>query len=198
MTKKQQEFYRIITNQMFDFNEDFHKDFTIERIEKISDDKLKYLLEDITVDKDNIVKKKGFVTYAKFVYYADKMIENQIQSLMIESNASKSEELYKKRELLLHTIETNTNSISQRNKLIEDIENKTLMFKDNGKNILDDVDYFIIDQFGFYNFFDENNNYKVKEKIDEFYKMYTQNKILENKTLQNSNIQLSYENTNTK
>lgn len=200
MTKKQQEFYRIITNQMFDFNEDFHKDFTIERIEKISDDKLKYLLEDITVDKDNIVKKKGFVTYAKFVYYADKMIEDGIKNLMLEANGSesKADELYKKRELLLHTIETNTNNIAQKNKLIEDIENKTLMFKDNGKNILDDVDYFIIDQFGFYNFFDENNNYKVKEKIDEFYKMYTQNKILENKTLQNSNIQLSYENTNIK
>ena len=77
MTKKQQELYRIITNQMFDFNEDFHKEFTIERIEKIDDNKLKYLLENITVDKDNIVKKKGFVTYAKFVYYADKMIEEE-------------------------------------------------------------------------------------------------------------------------
>ncbi|MGB3751544.1 MAG: hypothetical protein WA945_08245, partial [Arcobacteraceae bacterium] len=71
MTRKQQEFFTIITNQMFDFNEDFHSDFTIQRIEKISDDKLKYLLEDITVDKDKIVNKKGFVTYAKFVYYAD-------------------------------------------------------------------------------------------------------------------------------
>jgi len=191
MTKKQQEFYRIITNQMFDFNEDFHKDFTIERIEQISDDKLKYLLEDITVDKDNIVKKKGFVTYAKFVYYADKMIENVLQQAMLP-NHSKVEELYIKRELLLHTIETQTKNITEKNQLIKDLEDKKVMFKDNGKNILDEIDYFIIEQFGFYNFFDQNKNYMIKEKIDEFYKQYTKNKILETKS--NPTLQLSHEN----
>ncbi|MGB5867790.1 MAG: hypothetical protein WBG69_07975, partial [Arcobacteraceae bacterium] len=121
MTKKQQEFYRIITNQMFDFNEDFHKEFTIERIEKIDDNQLKYLLEAITVDADMIVKKKGFVTYAKFVYYADKMIEEELKSAMLP-NHSKVEELYAKRELLLNTIENQTTSISQKNQLIQDIE----------------------------------------------------------------------------
>lgn len=183
MTKKQQEFYRIITNQMFDFNEDFHKEFTIERIEKIDDNKLKYLLEAITVDADTIVKKKGFVTYAKFVYYADKMIEEELKNAMLP-NHSKVEDLYSKRELLLHTIENQTASITQKNQLIQDIEERKLMFKDNGKNILDEIDYFIIEQFGFYNFFDQNKNYMIKEKIDEFYKQYTKEKLLENKTIQ--------------
>lgn len=183
MTKKQQEFYRIITNQMFDFNEDFHKEFTIERIEKIDDNQLKYLLEAITVDADMIVKKKGFVTYAKFVYYADKMIEEELKSAMLP-NHSKVEELYAKRELLLNTIENQTTSISQKNQLIQDIEERKLMFKDNGKNILDEIDYFIIEQFGFYNFFDQNKNYMIKEKIEEFYKQYTKEKVLENKVVQ--------------
>lgn len=182
MTKKQQEFYRIITNQMFDFNEDFHKEFTIERIEKISDDKLKFLLEDITVDKDSIVKKKGFVTYAKFVYYADKMIEMELEAAMLP-NYSKVEELYIKREILLQTIEKQTNTITEKNELIENIQNKKLMFKDNGKNILDEIDYFIIEKFGFYNFFDSNKNYMIKEQIDTFYKLYTQEKLNKNSEL---------------
>ncbi|MDC0932434.1 hypothetical protein OAR97_01170 [Arcobacteraceae bacterium] len=177
MTKKQQELYRIITNQMFDFNEDFHKDFTIERIEKIEDNKLKYLLENITVDKDNIVKRKGFVTYAKFVYYADKMIEEELENAMLP-NHSKVEELYKKRELLLNTIETQTNTLSEKNQLVEDLKNKKIMFKDNGKNILDEIDYFIIERFGFFNFFDQNKNYMIKEQIDDFYKEFMQAKLL--------------------
>ena len=189
MTKKQQELYRIITNQMFDFNEDFHKDFTIERIEQIDDNKLKYLLENITVDKDNIVKRKGFVTYAKFVYYADKMIEEELQSAMLPNHA-KVEELYNKRELLLHTIQTQTKTISEKNKLIEELENKKVMFKDNGKNILDEIDYFIIDKFGFFNFFDQNKNYMIKEKIDDFYKEFIKEKLVENK---NSNLKLSHD-----
>jgi len=180
MTKKQQELYRIITNQMFDFNEDFHKDFTIERIEQIDDNKLKYLLENITVDKDNIVKRKGFVTYAKFVYYADKMIEEELQSAMLPNHA-KVEELYNKRELLLHTIQTQTKTISEKNKLIEELENKKVMFKDNGKNILDEIDYFIIDKFGFFNFFDQNKNYMIKEKIDDFYKEFIKEKLEQEK-----------------
>jgi len=190
MTKKQQELYRIITNQMFDFNEDFHKEFTIERIEKIDDNKLKYLLENITVDKDNIVKRKGFVTYAKFVYYADKMIEEELQSAMLP-NHSKVEELYSKRELLLHTIQTQTKSLSEKNQLIEDLENKKIMFKDEGKNILDEIDYFIIDKFGFFNFFDQNKNYMIKEKIDEFYKEFIKEKLDQEKkdpTLKISNV----------
>lgn len=180
MTKKQQELYRIITNQMFDFNEDFHKEFTIERIEKIEDNKLKYLLENITVDKDNIVKRKGFVTYAKFVYYADKMIEEDLQSAMLP-NHSKVEELYKKRELLLHTIQTQTKNITEKNQLIVNLENKKIMFKDNGKNILDEIDYYIIDKFGFFNFFDQNKNYMIKEKIDEFYKEFIKEKLEQEK-----------------
>jgi len=190
MTKKQQELYRIITNQMFDFNEDFHKEFTIERIEKIDDNKLKYLLENITVDKDNIVKRKGFVTYAKFVYYADKMIEEELQSAMLP-NHSKVEELYSKRELLLHTIQTQTKSLTEKNQLIEDLENKKIMFKDDGKNILDEIDYFIIDRFGFFNFFDQNKNYMIKEKIDEFYKEFIKEKLDQQKkdpTLKISNV----------
>jgi len=178
MTKKQQEFYRIITNQMFDFNEDFHKEFTIERIEKIDDNKLKYLLEAITVDKDAIVKKKGFVTYAKFVYYADKFIEEELKTAMLP-NFSKTEELYKKREILLYAIENKTNTIAEKNQLIEDIQNKKLMFKDDGKNILDEIDYFIIERFGFYKFFDQNQNYMIKEQIEQLLKQYTKENIVE-------------------
>ncbi|MGB5792127.1 hypothetical protein, partial [Poseidonibacter sp.] len=99
-------------------------------------------------------------------------------------NHSKVEELYAKRELLLNTIENQTTSISQKNQLIQDIEERKLMFKDNGKNILDEIDYFIIEQFGFYNFFDQNKNYMIKEKIEEFYKQYTKEKVLENKVVQ--------------
>ena len=190
MTKKQQEFYRIITNQMFDFNEDFHSDFTIQRIEKIEDDNLKYLLEDINTDKDQIVKKKGFVTYAKFIYYADKMADTKL-SLAIEDNVSKVDELYNKRALLLHTIENITNSIKERNDLVENLKNKTIMFKkDNNQNILDECDYFIIEKFGFYNFFDENKNYMIKEEIETHLKEYTQETIqlAQSTTKQLSNI----------
>ena len=183
MTKKQQEFYRIIANQIVDYNEDFHKEFTIKRIEQISDDNLKCLLEDINVDKDKIVKKKGYMTYSKFIYYADKIIDTSIQNAMLP-NESKVEELYKKRALLLNTIEKQTSNLKQRNDLIENIANKQLMFKDNDKNILDQIDYFIIEQFGFYNFFDENKNYMIKEEIDKYLKLYTKNKLL----LKNNNI----------
>jgi len=178
MTRKQQEFYRMIANQIFDYNEDFHKEFTIKRIEQIPDGKLQYLLEDITVDNDNIVKKKGFLSYAKFVYYADKMIENNINSTML-ANKDKVGELYQKRELLLHTIEQQTSSISQRNELIKNLESKKLMFKDeNGKNILDNIDYFIISKFGFYSFFDENKNYMVQEQIKDYYELYNKDQFL--------------------
>jgi len=178
MTRKQQEFYRIITNQMFDFNEDFHSDFTIKRIEQIEDDKLKYLLEDINTDKDQIIKKKGFVTYAKFIYYADKMIDNAI-ALTMKPSISKVDELYNKRALLLNTIENQTKSIKERNELIENLKNKVVMFKDDGKNILDECDYYIIEKFGFYNFFDENKNYMVKEEIETHLKEYTTNQLMD-------------------
>ncbi len=187
MTRKQQEFFTIITNQMFDFNEDFHSDFTIERIEKIPDDKLKQLMEDITVDKDKIVNKKGFITYAKFVYYADKLIDKELEKAMLV-NHSKVDELYEKRECLLDTIASQTSNITQRNQLIQDLENKKIMFKENGKNVLDEIDYFIIDKFGFFNFFDANKNYMIKEQIDEFYKEFIK-QTLENKN--NSVLQLS-------
>jgi hypothetical protein len=177
MTRKQQEFYRILINQMMDFNEDFHKEFTIKRIEQISDDNLKYLLEDINIDKDNIVKKKGYITYSKFIYYADKLIEKKAQ-LIMKPKKDKVEELYNKRALLLNTIQNQTKSLQERNTLIENLQNKIVMFKDNDKNILDDVDYFIIEQFGFYNFFDENKNYKIKEEIEKYLKIYMTNKTL--------------------
>jgi len=183
MTRKQQEFYRILVNQMMDFNEDFHKEFTINRIEQISDDNLKYLLEDINTDKDNIVKKKGFITYAKFIYYADKMIEKHIE-LTMKPQTSKVDELYNKRALLLDTIQMQTKSLHQRNELIENLKNKVVMFKENEKNILDEIDYFIIEQFGFYNFFDENKNYMVKEEIEKYLKLYTANKMLQKQTNQ--------------
>ena len=177
MTRKQQEFYRIIANQIVDYNEDFHKEFTIKRIEQISDDQLKYLLENINTDKDKIAKSKGYMTYVKFVHYADKIIDNTINNEMLPYK-SKVEDLYKKRDLLINTISTQAPTIAKKNELIQNLENRLIMFKDNGKNILDEIDYFIISQFGFYNFFDENRNYKVKEEIDRYLKEYTSKKLL--------------------
>ena len=177
MTRKQQEFYRIIANQVVDYNEDFHKEFTIKRIEQISDDKLKYLLEDLNTDKDKIGSKKSYMTYVKFVHYADKIIDNNISNGMLPYK-SKVEELYKKREILINTISQQAPTIAKKNELINKLENKVIMFKDNGKNMLDEIDYFIISQFGFYNFFDENKNYKIKEEIDRHLKEYTSQKLL--------------------
>ena len=62
--------------------------------------KLKYLLEDINTDKDKIIRKKGYITYAKFAYYADKMLDGMVESKMLPK-ISKVDEIYKKRELLL-------------------------------------------------------------------------------------------------
>ncbi len=171
MTRKQQEFYRLLVNQMVDFNEDFHKEFTIKRIEKIEDDKLKYLLEDITTDKDKISKRKGYLTYSKFVYYADKLLESHLQ-IDLKSKESKIDELYQKREWLLQSISNEAKSLDDRNKLIDGIKTKTLMFNQNGKNILDECDYYIIEKFGYFNFFDENKNYHIKEEIEQHYKEF--------------------------
>lgn len=179
MTRKQQEFYRLLVNQLVDFNEDFHKEFTIKRIESIHDDKLKYLLEDITTDKDKIAKKKGYMTYAKFVYYADKLLESTLQ-LELKSKFQKVEELYDKRQWLLQSIENQSNSLEDRHKLILGLKEKTLMFNKDGKNILDECDYFIIENFGYFNFFDENKNYHIKESIEQYYKEY----LLEKQQLQ--------------
>jgi len=187
MTKTQLKFYNLITKQIVDFDVIFHKDFIIQRLEKIEDEKLKYLLESINIDKDQITYKKGFVTYAKFVYYADKIIEEELQTAMLP-DYSKVTELYKKRDLLLATIESQTSTISQKNKLIQDLQDKKLMFKDKGKNILDEIDYFIIEKFGFYNFFDHNKNYMIQEKIDEFYKSFLREKAISNEN--NTSLQL--------
>ena len=186
MTRKQQEFYRIIANQIVDYNEDFHKEFTIKRIEQIADDKLKYLLEDINTDKDKIGKKKGYMTYVKFVHYADKIIDNSINNEMLPYK-SKAEELYKKRDILINTISTQAPTIAKKNELIKNLENRLIMFKDNGKNMLDEIDYFVISKFGFYNFFDENKNYKIKEEIDKHIKEYTSLKMLKNSSIKKLN-----------
>jgi hypothetical protein len=170
MTKKQQEFYRLIVNQMVDFNEDFHKEFTIKRIQSINDEQLKYLLEDINIDKDKIGSKKGYLTYSKFIYYADKF---QNKALLLDTKKqTKPHELYKKRDWLLKSIESQSNTLEEKNKLIEGLQNRTLMFSQDGKNILDSIDYFIIEKFGFFNFFDENKNYHILEEIEKYYKDY--------------------------
>jgi len=178
MTKTQLKFYNLITKQIIDFDIIFHKDFIVERIEQVEDNNLKFLLENINVDKDNIVNKKGYMTYVKFIHYADKIIENSVKNTML-LHKDKVGELYQKRELLLHTIEQQTSSISQRNELIKNLESKKLMFKDeNGKNILDNIDYFIISKFGFYSFFDENKNYMVQEQIKDYYELYNKEQFL--------------------
>lgn len=178
MTKTQLKFYNLITKQIIDFDIIFHKDFIVERIEQIEDNNLRYLLENINIDKDNIVNKKGYMTYVKFIHYVDKMIKNNINSTMV-SNKGKVGELYSKRELLLHAIEKQTSGISQKNNLIKDLESKKLMFKDdNGKNLLDSIDYFIIEKFGFYNFFDGNKNYMIEEQIKDYFDQYNKEQFL--------------------
>ncbi|MDB4257271.1 hypothetical protein N9818_00295 [Arcobacteraceae bacterium] len=181
MTKIQLKFYNLITKQIVDFDVIFHKDFIIQRLEKIQDEKLKYLLENINIDKDKITYKKGFLTYAKFVYYADKILKKELENAMLP-NHSKVDNLYNKRKLLLYTIEKETKNITERNQLIQNLEDKKIMFKEYGLNILDELDYYIINKFGFYNFFDENRNYMIKEQIDIFYKQYTKEKLLVTKT----------------
>lgn len=173
MTKIQIRFYNMIKEQMVDYQEVFHKEFLIKRIEKIPDNDLKYFLEQLNIDADKF-SKKGYITYAKFLHYADKFIEKEIKHIA-QSKHSKIEELYKKRELMLLSIEQTAKNLEHRNSIIEDIKQKRLMFKDNNKNLLDSLDYFIIDKFGFYQFFDENRTYKIKDEIEnylfEYYKL---------------------------
>lgn len=175
MTSLQQDFYKFIRQQIIEFNEDFQEEITISRIEKISDENLQYLLDEIYSDKDNVSTKKykGYVTYQKFIYYTDKYINLDKKNMLnINNKEPKVEELYNKREWLLQGISAQANNMDERNKLIEGIKNKTLMFNKDGKNILDECDYFIIEKFGFFNFFDENKNYHIKEEIEQFYKEY--------------------------
>ncbi|MEA3511959.1 MAG: hypothetical protein U9R37_00005 [Campylobacterota bacterium] len=172
MTKTQIKFYNLITKQIIDFDVIFHKDFIIQRLEKITDEKLKYLLENINIDQDKIVNKKGYTTYAKFAYYADKMINEKLE-LQLENKISRVDELYNKRAILIDTIDKQSSTMNERLELIENLKTKKLMFKnDNGKSILDSIDYFIIEQFGFNEFFDINKNYKVKDLIQNYLKQY--------------------------
>ena len=178
MTKKQRSFKKMITDNMVDYNEDFQSEFINQRIEKISDEQLKDLLEMITTNKDKIGSLRA-TTYKQFVYYADKLIEANLNKTLLPYS-KKVDQLYEKRELLLYTIDKNTDTISSRNRLIAKIESKELMFQDGGKNILDEVDYEIIKRFGFYNFFDPNKNYKIKESINLYLKEYTKERLLLN------------------
>lgn len=183
MTKTQLKFYNMLKQQIVDFEEIFHKDFMVQRIEKIEDDRLKFLLEEINLDKDKI-SKKGYITYGKFIHYADKFIDQNIQKISNNIYNEKVESLYKKRDLMLKSIENSAKNIFEKNSIIDDIESKKLMFKENDKNILDECDYFIIEQFGFYNFFDENKNYHIKEDIEKYLSKFVENKYLvKNRTI---------------
>jgi len=173
MTKIRQKFYDMITAQIVDFNPIFHKEFIQQRILQIPEDKLRFLQESIVTNHDKIGK-KGYIDYNKFVYYADKLIkEQQLQTLKLPNTISKVDELYKKREMLIQTIQENTNTLDEKNQLIENLKTKKSIFEIDGKNILDKCDYYIIEQFGFYNFFDPNKNYMVKEEIEKHLINYT-------------------------
>jgi len=173
MTNLQQEFYKLIRQKVIEFNEDFHEEITISRLEKVPDEQLKHLLDNIYSDKDAIAPKKhkGYITYAKFIYYTDQLLENQTH-LLLSNNNPKVDELYEKREMLIQTLLNSTNSINERNTLIENLQTKKSIFEVDGKNILDECDYYIIEQFGFFNFFDPNKNYMVKEEIEKYLKSY--------------------------
>jgi hypothetical protein len=170
MTKTQQKFYNMLKQQMVDFDEIFHKDFMIEKIEKVPDEKLKFLLEDINLDRDKIGK-KGYITYAKFAHYAQKILENLVNTIAL-TKLSVVDQLIKKRDILLKTIEQNCSTLEKKNRLISDIASKKLMFKDKGTNILNSTDYYLIEKFGFYNFFDENRNYHIKQELENYFKEY--------------------------
>jgi len=174
MTSLQQEFYKLIRQKVIEFNEDFHEEMTIQRLEKIPDEQLKYLLDDIYSDKDAIAPKKhkGYITYAKFIYYTDKKLEQQ-SHLLLDQKLPQVDELYEKREMLIQLLLNSTNSINERNQLIENIQTKKSIFEIDGKNILDQCDYYIIEQFGFYNFFDPNKNYMIKEELEKHLLNYT-------------------------
>ncbi len=173
MTEKQRSFIKLLTDNMMDYDESFHKSFIQQRVKQIPQEKLKDLLEAININKDKIDSFRN-KTYKQFVYYADKMIDTQIkENLQLPNKHSKVEELYQKREMLIQLILDNTSGISERNKLIENIQNKKTIFETEGKNILDEVDYYIIEQFGFYNFFDPNKNYMIKEEIEKHLQTYT-------------------------
>ena len=174
MTSLQQEFYKLIRQKVIEFNEDFHEEMTIQRIEKIPDEQLKHLLDDIYSDKDTIAPKKhkGYITYAKFIYYTDKRLEQQ-SHLLLDKKLPQIDELYKKREMLIQILSNSTNSISERNQLIQNFQIKKSIFEIDGKNILDETDYYIIEQFGFYNFFDPNKNYMIKEELEKHLLNYT-------------------------
>jgi len=176
MTKTQQRFYNLLKQQIVDFDETFHKQFIIERISKIADDKLKYLLEDINTDKDEI-SKKGYITYAKFIHYCDKMLENTTESL-VAPKLDIIDTLLKKRDQLIRSIDETATSLEEKNRLIDDIKNKKLMFKVDNKNMLTQIDYFLIDKFGYYNFFDENRNYHIKDELKGYLKEYVSSKSL--------------------
>ncbi|MEA3316161.1 MAG: hypothetical protein U9Q30_09915 [Campylobacterota bacterium] len=180
MNDYQKDFYKIITNQMLDYNEGLHELFIINRIHQIDERDLRFLLENINVDKDNITNKKGYITYVKFIHYADKMINYKV-NLILNKYKDKTESLYNKRELLLKTISAKNLNIEERNKLVEDIELKKLMFKDNktNKNMLDYVDYFIISKIGYNNFFNENKNHMIKENMNRYLKEYGEMKLLQ-------------------
>ena len=169
----QQRFYNMIKQQMVDFDEIFHKDFIIEKISKIPDQSLKYLLEEINLDKDKITK-KGYITYAKFAHYALKFIENIAQQNLLPQ-LSYIDTLLKKRELLIKTIDEQNLTIEEKNKLIKNLASKKLMFKQDNKNILNKIDYYIIERYGFYRFFDESNNYNIKDILTKYYIEYNIN-----------------------
>jgi hypothetical protein len=171
MTKIQIKFYEMITRQMVDFNSIFHSSLIKQKIKQIKEDDLKYLYDNIATNKDNIGK-KGYIDYIKFVHYADKLIK-QYNNIQIDKYDNKVEELYKKRDKIIYTLEyLSDNNLAKRNKLIEDFASKKIIFSENEKNIFDSVDFFIIEKIGFYQFCDENTQYKIKEQINKYYQEY--------------------------
>ena len=173
MTEKQRGFIKLLTDNMMDYDESFHKSFIYERIKQIPEDKLKYLLEAINMNKDKIDSFRN-KTYKQFVYYADKLINEELKkTLKLPNKNSSVDELYEKREMLIQTLLNSTNSINERNQLIENLQSRKSIFEVNGKNILDERDYYIIEQFGFYNFFDSNKNYMIKEELEKHLLNYT-------------------------
>lgn len=176
MTKTQQRFFNLLKQQIVDFDETFHKQFMIQRISQIPDDQLKYLLENINLDKDKI-SKKGYITYAKFIHYCDKMLDNLTISLMTPK-LNIIDKLLQKRDQLIRAIDENVSTLEEKNRLINDIKDKKLMFKVDNKNILNKIDYFLIDKFGYYNFFDETRNYHIKDELQGYLKEYINNSMM--------------------
>jgi len=169
MTNLQVEFYKRITSQMKDFNSITDKDLIIEHLEKIPDNKLNEVYKKMLSDKKT--KWNGYITMITFISICEvevqKYIGAELASLQPKINA-----LYDKREYLFSTL-INKMSAQEKYTFIEKLENKKTMLGTEDNPYFTEIEIFTIEkQFGYKSFFNESNNYQIKEEIIKGFKYY--------------------------